>query len=168
MKTPILAKLKMTTDIPPELTTLDHNLEICGGVNRVKILTISLAIAFVALTSNVRAQSTGAESQPQTFADNLTYSRAVEAAIWARPLTGVKALIDGLQRDAGVGYNDIGYFSQLQNSKFKWPTTKVTTPYVIDYWNAEKEPVVVEIHAQHRMSVSSVPSWTHGSAGSPM
>jgi hypothetical protein len=108
-------------------------------------LTISLAIAFVALTSNVRAQSTGSEPQPKTFADRLTYSRAVEAAIWARPFTGVKALMDGLQRDAGVGYNDIGYFSQLQNSKFKWPTKNVTTPYVIGYWNAEKEPVVVEI-----------------------
>jgi hypothetical protein len=120
MKTPILAKMKMTTDIAPEITTPDHN--------RVKILTISLAIVFVALISNVRAQSTGAQSQPKTFAERLTYSRAIEAAIWARPLTGVKALIDGLQRDAGVGYNDVGYFSQLQNSKFQWPTTNVNDP----------------------------------------
>jgi hypothetical protein len=89
-----------------------------------------------------------AQSQPTTFADRLEYSRAVEVAMWARPLMGVKALIDGLQRDAGVGYNDIGYFSKLQNSKFKWPTTNVTTPYVIGYWNAEKEPVVVEIPGQ--------------------
>jgi hypothetical protein len=35
----------------------------------------------------------------------------------------VKALMDGLQRDAGVGYNDIGYFSKMQNAKLKWPTT---------------------------------------------
>jgi hypothetical protein len=35
---------------------------------------------------------------PTTFADKLTYSRAVEAAIWARPLRGTKAFIDGLQR----------------------------------------------------------------------
>jgi hypothetical protein len=135
----------MATDIPLEITTPDHNLEIYGGVNSMKILTISLAVMFVALASNVRAQSTGAESQPQTFEDRLMYSRAVEAAIWSRPFTGIKALIDGLQRDAGVGYNDIGYFSRLQNSKFKWPTTNVTTPYAIAYWNAEKEPVVVEI-----------------------
>jgi hypothetical protein len=86
-----------------------------------------------------------AQSQPTTFVDRLKYSRAVEAAIWARPLTGVKALMDGLQRDAGVGYNDIGYFSKVQNSKFKWPTSNATTPYVVGYWNAEKEPVVVEI-----------------------
>ena len=52
--------------------------------------------------------------------------------------------MDGLQRDAGVGYNDIGYFSKVQNSKFKWPTSNATTPYVVGYWNAEKEPVVVE------------------------
>ena len=86
-----------------------------------------------------------AQSQPATFADRLEYSRAIEAAIWARPFTGVKALMDGLQRDAGVGYNDIGYFSKLQNSKFKWATSNATTPYVIGYWNVEKEPVVVEI-----------------------
>jgi hypothetical protein len=86
-----------------------------------------------------------AQSQPTTFVDRLTYSRAIEAAIWSRRLTGVKGLMDGLQRDAGVGYNDIGYFSKVQNSKFKWPTSNATTPYVVGYWNAEKEPVVVEI-----------------------
>jgi hypothetical protein len=59
-----------------------------------------------------------AQSQPATFADRLEYSRAVEVAMWARPFMGVKALMDGLQRDAGVGYNDIGYFSKLRNSKF--------------------------------------------------
>jgi hypothetical protein len=64
-----------------------------------------------------------AQSQPNTFAERLTYSRAVEAAMWARPFTGSQALMDGLQRDAGVGYNDIGYFSKMQNAKLKWPTT---------------------------------------------
>jgi hypothetical protein len=74
----------------------------------VKMLTISLAIVFVALvsSSNASAQSTGAQSQPKTFEDRLAYSRAIEAAIWSRPYTAVKALIDGLQRDAGVGYNE--------------------------------------------------------------
>ena len=77
--------------------------------------------------------------------ERLTYSRAIEAAIWAPPFTGVKALMDGLQRGAGVGYNDIGYFSRIQNAKFKWPTANATTPYVIACWNAEQEPGVVEI-----------------------
>ena len=89
--------------------------------------------------------ASGAQSEPKTFVDRLKYSRAIEAAIWARPLTGFKAMMDGLQRDGGVGYNDIGYFSRVQNSKFKWPTTNATTPYVLGYWNVEKEPVVVQI-----------------------
>jgi len=89
--------------------------------------------------------ASGAQSKPKTFVDRLKYGRAIEAAIWARPLTGFKAMMDGLQRDGGVGYNDIGYFSRVQNSKFKWPTTNATTPYVLGYWNVEKEPVVVEI-----------------------
>ena len=33
----------------------------------------------------------------------------------------------------------------MQNSKLKWPTANATTPYVVAYWNGEKEPVVVEI-----------------------
>jgi hypothetical protein len=102
-------------------------------------------ISFFALMPNALAQGVGTELQPNTFADRLTYSRAVEAAIWARPLTGFKAMMDGLQRDGDVGYNDIGYFSTVQNGKFKWSTTNATTPYVLSYWNVEKEPVVVQI-----------------------
>jgi hypothetical protein len=65
-------------------------------------------------------------SLPETFAGRLKYSRAVEAAIWARPLTRFKAWMDGLQRDAGVGYNDIGYFSKVQtrNSSGPLPTPR--------------------------------------------
>jgi hypothetical protein len=98
--------------------------------------------------ANAFAQGLETKSQPNTFADRLTYSRAVEAAIWARPLTGFKAMMDGLRRDGGVGYNDIGYFSTVQNGKFKWSTTNATTPYVLSYWNVEKEPVVVQIPAE--------------------
>ena len=86
-----------------------------------------------------------AQSQPKTFADRLNYSRAIEAVIWARPLTGFKAMMDGLQRDGDVGNHDIGYFSRVQNSKLKWPTTNATTPYALGYWSVEKEPVVVQI-----------------------
>ncbi len=52
--------------------------------------------------------------------------------------------MDGL-RDAGVGINDVGYYSKVQNSKLKWGTANATTPYVIAYWNVEKEPVVFQM-----------------------
>ena len=94
---------------------------------------------------HVSAVLSGAQSRPKTFGDRLKHSRAVEAAIWARPFTGFKAMMDGLQRDGGVGYNDIGYHSKVQNSKLKWPTANATTPYVLAYWNIEKEPVAVQI-----------------------
>jgi hypothetical protein len=50
-------------------------------------LVTATALAVGALVTIAQAQS-----QPNTFADRLTYSRAVEAAIWARPLTGFKAI----------------------------------------------------------------------------
>jgi hypothetical protein len=50
----------------------------------------------------------------------------------------------------------------------EWPTTNGTTPYVIAYWNAEKEPVVVEMQPATPMSASSVSWRTLGSSGSRM
>lgn len=116
----------------------------------IALLAASLALPAFAqtpasLTTPDKVETGIGTLQHKTFVDRLAYSRAVEAAIWARPLTGFEAFMDGLKRDAGVGYNDVGYFSHLQNSKLKWPTANATTPYVLGYWNAEKEPVVVVI-----------------------
>jgi hypothetical protein len=72
----------------------------CGLV-AISFLFPLRTISFVALMPNAFAQGLETKSQPNTFADRLTYSRAVEAAIWARPLTGFKAMMDGLRRDGG-------------------------------------------------------------------
>ena len=48
---------------------------------------------------------------------------------------------------AGVGPNDIAYFSQIQNWKFQTATPNNTTPYVNFYWNIANGPVVVDIPA---------------------
>jgi hypothetical protein len=49
--------------------------------------------------------------------------------------------------DAGVGPNDIGYFSKLQNWKFQTATPNNTTPYILAYWNLNNGPVVIELPA---------------------
>ncbi len=79
--------------------------------------------------------------------DRITQHRALEAIIWSMPLVSSKMMRDGLERDAGVGLNDVAYFSQIQNWKIDFTTNNNTTPYIHVYWNAEKEPVVVEIPA---------------------
>jgi hypothetical protein len=72
-----------------------------------------------------------AQSQPNTFAERLTYSRAVEAAMWARPFTGSQALMDGLRRDAGVGYTTSATFPRCKtrNSSGPPPTARPLMPW---------------------------------------
>lgn len=76
--------------------------------------------------------------------DRMLYHRSIDAAVWAMPLMNFKFYRDALA-DAGVGPNDVGYFSKLQNWKFQTATPNNTTPYILTYWNMENGPIVVEI-----------------------
>ncbi len=76
--------------------------------------------------------------------DRMLYHRSIDAAVWAMPLMNFKFYRDALA-DAGVGPNDVGYFSELQNWKFQTATPNNTTPYILTYWNMENGPIVVEI-----------------------
>lgn len=76
--------------------------------------------------------------------DRMFYYRSIDAAVWAMPLMNFKFYRDALA-DAGVGPNDIGYFSKLQDWKFQTATPNNTTPYILTYWNFENGPVVVEL-----------------------
>ena len=82
----------------------------------------------------------------QSIDDRMTHHRAVEAVVWAMPLMNFKKFRDALA-DAGVGPNDIGYFSQVQDWKFQTATPNNTTPYINFYWNLDDGPIVVEIPA---------------------
>ncbi|CUH48702.1 DUF1214 domain-containing protein [Ruegeria atlantica] len=79
-------------------------------------------------------------------ADRMTYHRAVDAAVWAMPLMNFKFYIDALAR-AGVGPNDIGYNSKVQDWRFQTATPNNTTPYIHAYWNIKDGPVVFEMPA---------------------
>jgi hypothetical protein len=62
------------------------------------------------------------------------------------PLMNFKFYRDALA-DAGVGPNDVGYYSTIQDWKFQTATPNNTTPYILTYWNIKDGPVVVEIPA---------------------
>jgi len=78
--------------------------------------------------------------------DRMKYHRAIDAAVWAMPLMNFKFYRDALA-GAGVGPNDIGYYSKLQNWKFQTATPNNTTPYIMTYWNLEEGPIVIELPA---------------------
>ena len=76
--------------------------------------------------------------------DRVTYHRAIDAAIWAMPLMNYKFWMDSLA-DNGVGPNDVGYNSKVQDWRFQTATPNNTTPYIHAYWNLEDGPVVFEM-----------------------
>ena len=78
------------------------------------------------------------------LSDRMTYHRAIDAAVWAMPLMNFKFYRDALA-DAGVGPNDTGYYSKLQDWKFQTATPNNTTPYILNYWTIADGPIVVEI-----------------------
>lgn len=74
----------------------------------------------------------------------MMHSRAVDSFVSAMPLLSFKEFRDG-HAAAGVGPNDMAYYSQIQNWKFQTATPNNTTPYVNFYWNIADGPVVIEI-----------------------
>jgi len=105
------------------------------------ILAAVMAIGMV-LTAQVNAKEF--DLQKADVHDRMHYHRAIDAAVWAMPLMNFKFYRDALA-DVGVGPNDIGYFSKLQDWRFQTATPNNTTPYILTYWNIKDGPIVVEI-----------------------
>ena len=103
-------------------------------------------LATVAPCPHVPAQETEFDLARADLHDRVTYHRALDAAVWAMPLMNYKFYRDALI-DAGVGPNDIGYFSKLQDWRFQTATPNNTTPYIMTHWTIRDGPVVVEIPA---------------------
>ncbi len=110
---------------------------------RFKTLTAAKA-AVLCMIIATSSQADTFDLGEASLADRMTYHRAIDAAVWAMPLMNFKFFRDGLA-DVGVGPNDIGYYSKLQDWKYQTATPNNTTPYISTYWNIEDGPVVVEI-----------------------
>ena len=104
-------------------------------------LVAVMAVGMV-LTAQVSAKEF--DLQKANVHDRMHYHRAIDAAVWAMPLMNFKFYRDALA-DAGVGPNDVGYFSKLQDWRFQTATPNNTTPYILTYWNVKDGPIVVEL-----------------------
>lgn len=83
-------------------------------------------------------------AEEQSSRERVMHHRAMEAAIWAMPAMNFKFYRDALI-GAGVGSNDVGYFSKVQDWRFQTATPNNTTPYVLTHWTIKDGPIVVEI-----------------------
>jgi len=98
----------------------------------------------IGMVMTVQVNAEEFDLQKADVHDRMTYHRAIDAVVWTMPLLNFKFYRDALA-DAGVGPNDVGYFSKLQDWKFQTATPNNTTPYILTYWNIKDGPIVVEI-----------------------
>lgn len=110
-----------------------------------KIFKKSLSTALV-VSLLLTAGLISASAEEQTISQRMTHHRAIDATVWAMPLMNYKFYRDALV-DAGLGPNDIGYFSKVQDWRFQTATPNNTTPYVLAHWTIKDGPIVVEIPA---------------------
>ncbi len=118
------------------------------------------AIGFVSAPSAM-AQTRAVENITE-IKNNVTYSRAVEAAVWAMPLMNFDAMRQAYFRDAGAQYNDVIYFSKFANWKFQTTTPNNSTNYVMFFCNLKDGPVVVDVPATGDAALfgSLISAWT--------
>ena len=102
-------------------------------------------LATLLLTTGILARPTQAfDLADADTHDRLTYHRAIEAAVWAMPLMNYKFYRDALI-DAGVGPYAIGYYSQLQDWRFRDRHAEQHHAYILAHWTLADGPVVVEM-----------------------
>lgn len=86
------------------------------------------------------------EERKLNIDESMIHRRAIEVIAWSQPLVAFKAMRDAFLA-TGANYNDVTYYSQLQNWKWQIPTPNSTTPYITTFWNLKDGPVIVEIPA---------------------
>ena len=112
-----------------------------------RVSTASLAaVMVVGMMIPGRLSAEDFDLSRASLADRMTYHRAIDAGVWAMPLMNFKFYRDSLA-DNGVGPNDVGYNSKVQDWRFQTATPNNTTPYIHCYWNFKDGPVVVEMPA---------------------
>jgi len=73
------------------------------------------------------------------------HHRAMEAVLWIMPRMNYKYNRDGMFAHGGT-FNDVFYYSKMQDWRFQLATPNDTTPYFIAYWDTQENgPAVIEI-----------------------
>ena len=116
------------------------------AITTITILCLTLAIVTTTFANELPLAFKSDLTSELSLKERMIHRRGIEAAVWSMPLMNFKAMRDALKK-AGAGFNDVAYFSQIQDWKFQIATPNNTTPYVTIFWNVKEGPVVVDIPA---------------------
>ena len=123
----IAPKMKMTTDIPPSLTTPDKV--------ETRIGTLNFIDGFPD------------KATADKVYDNLAFQRGVQAYLTALPAVSIEGARKGI---TGFGHvnQTVLISEQLLDSKSLFLTANTTTPYSVLYLNTKDGPFVLEIPSE--------------------
>jgi hypothetical protein len=127
--------------------------------NRSGALVVSLALFLAFTSADARAQEIDTRigkiavergyPSPATMTklyDEMDFQRAVQAYLWAMPALAQDSFRRGIERDLGVGYNDIAIFDDFVGPQSLVLTGNTTTLYIVGYLNLERDgPVVLDM-----------------------
>jgi hypothetical protein len=116
-------KLKMTTDIPPEITT--------PSTVETRIGTLKLIDGFPD------------DATTQKVYDNLDFQRGVQAFLTAMPGAALTAFRPAFRKFGAVDGNVL-IFEQLMDSKALWLTANTTVVYYASWIDLKNGPIVLE------------------------
>jgi hypothetical protein len=119
----VAPKMKMTTPIPPEITTPE---------------SVETRLGTLKLFDGYPDDAT-----TQKVYDNLDFQRGVQAFLDAMPGAAVTAFRPALRKLGGVDGNVI-IFEQLMDSKALWLTANTTVVYYMSWLDTKNGPIVVE------------------------
>lgn len=112
---------------------------------RISIAGSTCALMTALLGAGCAQAQAQERAQPKkTVSQRMLHHRAIDAVVWAMPLLNFQQFRDG-HKALGVDYNDIGYYSKIQDWRFQTATPNNTTPYVNFFWTVADGPVVIEI-----------------------
>lgn len=109
--------------------------------------SLPIAVAFAALVAFPPVASAQKAPATSKFNEQLTHSRALEAAIWGMPIVAADAIRQGFL-GLGVKYNDIAFYSKPADWKFQTTTPNASTHYIYSAYSTKQDgPLVLEVPA---------------------
>ena len=106
---------------------------------------VAAGLAALTLTSAPGPSAAGGDGAGPE--ERMLFRRAVEAAVWAMPLVGLRGFLTATRRDLGGDWNEVVYFSAPAESRHRLLTANNQTPYVVLPLTTREGPLVVEIPA---------------------
>ena len=90
--------------------------------NKIAIRRVQKFLVYITLALTVSI------AQGETTSDDIFHHRAMESVFWSVPLVQLKIVRDSLVDGNGLGFNGVGYYSQIQNWKMQMATPNGASP----------------------------------------